>query len=242
MLGDRVEFGTAGADLFEREGVLVREVAGVRHDPSDDAAGPRSHTGRCRCGGEGFEGAQVAPGGLDTSPEAHGLDFLVELCAVTAAVVPPLVEVGCVRVEDARSFVALTSSSSMLVARAKRRTVDRSSRSVWQIPSSELPSARSCCTAAYRSFVRVTRRRSWPQASSVELATGGGVCQIPSPGGGSPVRWSRTPSGRKRDGLLRSSPLLRRGSSINASRRLSVSPAGRRCGRPRHRPRRGPCR
>lgn len=34
--GRRIEFGTTGTDLFEGQGVLVREVVGVRHDPSGD--------------------------------------------------------------------------------------------------------------------------------------------------------------------------------------------------------------
>jgi hypothetical protein len=60
MAGDRIQFGAAGADLLEAEGVVGGQVARVRHDPPDDAAGPRSNPGRRRHDSGGLEGAQVA--------------------------------------------------------------------------------------------------------------------------------------------------------------------------------------
>lgn len=53
----------------------------------------------------------------------------------------------------------------MFVARANRRTVERSSCSQWQIDSSEAPSRSRSWTRANPSRMRTTRRRSRPLTS-----------------------------------------------------------------------------
>src|SRR6266542_2638528 len=68
---------------------------------------------------------------------------------------------------------ALASSSSTVSARANRCTVLRSNRKVRQIAEIDLPSTSRCCTAAYRSRVRVTRRLSTGVLSADVLSLDG---------------------------------------------------------------------
>jgi hypothetical protein len=88
------------ANRGERGLVIGAEVGRVRHDPSCDMAGLRRcpSSGR-RCDG-GTEGAHVAAHGLVAACEALLANLVMQNCGVGAALVPALVQVWPVRVND----------------------------------------------------------------------------------------------------------------------------------------------
>ncbi|MFI2206051.1 hypothetical protein ACH47Z_35825 [Streptomyces sp. NPDC020192] len=129
-----------------------------------------------------LEGAEVAAHALDVAGETLLEQFAVELGNVVAALVPPLVQAGLVRVQDRGAVDGLDQELVQALARAKRRTVEWASRNSRRIAASDSLAASRRCTASYRSVVRTTSRRCCPGTSSVpsggsngSASTGGAV-------------------------------------------------------------------
>src|SRR5690242_5981142 len=180
--GERADVRAAGADGLDLGLLAWPEVVGTGQQPASDLAGSRDRGKGVRGGGDLPEWPDVTADGLLAAGPAELLQSSVERSGAGDAFVPPLVQVRLELIQLrfpagglARQFARAAGPGEPLHGLAVQPVTRL-------IADSDSPASSRPRISAWRSRVRVTRRRSRPHASS---NPSGGTCPASACPGGS---------------------------------------------------------